>query len=120
MRQSKFSIVNRFKSFAHAFAGLKQFFETQHNAIVHAVATVVVIAAGIDFGISKIEWIAIALSIAIVWAAELLNSAIEVLCNLVMPEKNRQVKYIKDAAAAAVLISAIAAMIVGVVIFYLK
>ena len=76
-----------------------------------------VIAAGIWFNISINEWIAIALTCGIVLAAESFNSAIEALCDLVSPQQNPIIKKVKDLAAAAVLFTAIAALIVGCIIF---
>jgi diacylglycerol kinase len=116
----RFSVVDRLRSFRFAFSGLKQFFQTQHNAIIHAVATLVVIIAGFLVKLSSTEWTLIAIAITMVWAAELFNTAIEALCDMVMPEKHPQIKFIKDVAAAAVLMSAIGAVVIGLVIFIPK
>lgn len=84
---------------------------------VHLLATVVVIACGLYFSISAMEWCIIALCIGAVLAAELFNSAIELLTDLVKPEQHPVAGKIKDAAAGAVLVIALAAFVCGVLIF---
>jgi diacylglycerol kinase (ATP) len=116
----RFSIINRIKSFTYAFAGLKQFFQTQHNAIIHALATVGAVALGFLLSLTSAEWMFINIVIAMVWTAELFNTAIEALCDMVTLEKHPQIKFIKDVAAAAVLVSAIAAVVIGLIIFVPK
>jgi diacylglycerol kinase len=120
MKRNSFSMVSRIRSFEHAFAGIKQFFQTQHNAIVHAIATVIVIFAGFLLRLSPTEWMLTVVAIALVWTAELFNTAIEALCDMVTREKHPQIKFIKDVAAAAVLVSALAAVIIGLIIFIPK
>lgn len=116
----KFSIRKRLLSFTYAGKGLKSFIRKEHNAWIHSAATILVIAMGIVFHISTQEWIAIILCIGMVFAAEAFNTAIERLVNLVSPEQHPVAGDVKDIAAGAVLICAIAAAIVGVVIFIPK
>ena len=117
MKQEHFSLKKRARSFGYAFNGIKILFRYEHNAKIHSCVTMLVIAAGIWFNISINEWIAIALTCGIVLAAESFNSAIEALCDLVSPQQNPIIKKVKDLAAAAVLFTAIAALIVGCIIF---
>jgi diacylglycerol kinase (ATP) len=114
---SSFSIKARFKSFRYAFEGLNSFFSTQHNAIIHLVMTIAVFFAAIFFNVSREEAMAIMLATGFVWAAELFNTAIEKLADMVSKEFHPGIKFIKDVSAAAVLLSAIAAFLVGVIIF---
>jgi len=116
----KFSIKKRLKSFKYAFAGLKALLLFEHNSRIHLVAAVLVILLGILLKISVAEWLFIVLVIGIVFTAELLNSAIEKLADLVSPDHNEQIKRIKDYCAAAVLVSSIAALLIGVIIFIPK
>lgn len=116
----RFSIVDRIKSFTYAFAGLKQFFQTQHNAIIHALATVMAVVIGFLLKLSPNEWIFIIIVIAMVWAAELFNTAIEAVCDMITLEKHPKIKFIKDVSAAAVLVSALAALLTGLIIFLPK
>ena len=90
---------------------------TQHNARIHALATVLVLAAGALVGLSAREWALIALAIAGVWSAEAFNTSIEFLVDLASPEHHPLAGKAKDVAAGAVLIAAIASAIVGGVIF---
>jgi diacylglycerol kinase (ATP) len=115
--QSEFSIKARLRSFGFAFEGISAFFRTQHNALVHACATVVVIPFAAYYNISAAKWMALLIAIALVWMAELLNTAIEKVCDLVSPQKSAEVKFIKDVAAAAVLVASILAFLIGLLIF---
>ncbi|MEE4214245.1 MAG: diacylglycerol kinase family protein [Bacteroidales bacterium] len=110
-------LLNRLMSFRHAFRGLGLLVRNEANMRIHLVLTAVVIAAGILLHISFAEWLIIILTIGFVLVAESLNSAVEKLCDLVSPEEDRRIKNIKDMLAAGVLISAFAAIIVGLVIF---
>lgn len=107
----------RLRSFGHAFRGLKVLLQTQHNARIHAVATLLVVAAGALFGISPMEWALVALAVAGVWAAEALNTAIEFLVDLASPELHPLAAKAKDVAAGAVLVAAIGSLVVAVVVF---
>lgn len=107
----------RLRSFGHAFRGLKVLLQTQHNARIHAVATLLVLAAGALFGISPVEWAVVALAVAGVWAAEALNTAIEFLVDLASPELHPLAAKAKDVAAGAVLVAAIGSLVVGALVF---
>mgnify|MGYP003772082889 CR=1 FL=1 len=87
--------------------------KSQHNAWVHACATVAVIAAGLLFDVSPSEWCWLVLAIMAVWTAEALNTAFEFLADVASPEFHPLVKHSKDVAAGAVLVSAIGAVIIG-------
>ena len=117
MQENKFSFRQRAKSFQYAFQGLRQFFNTQHNAIIHAVATVLVIILAVIRKLPATEFLFIVVSIGLVWMAELFNTAIEKLCDMVCPQQHPQIKFIKDVSAAAVLITALVAVITACIIF---
>lgn len=117
MEQEKFSVKKRIKSFSYAFAGLKVLFKEEHNARIHAVASLLVVAAGILFHITAGEWIAVVLCIGMVVSAEIVNSSIERCADFVKQERDDRKRDIKDLGAAAVLVCAIAAAVVGCIIF---
>lgn len=117
MEQEKFSVKKRIKSFSYAFAGLKVLFKEEHNARIHAVATLLVVAAGILFRITAGEWIAVVLCIGMVISAEAVNSSIERCADFVKQKRDDRKRDIKDLGAAAVLVCAIAAAVVGCIIF---
>jgi diacylglycerol kinase (ATP) len=104
-------------SFGHAFRGLARLLATQHNAWIHAAATLVVCALAALLGVSAGEWLALVLAISAVWSAEAMNTAFESLCDLVSPERRPLVQQAKDLGAAAVLVSATGAAIVGLIVF---
>lgn len=117
MKSSRFSVRQRLRSFAYAFAGLRLLIGREHNARIHVVAAVMAMVAGFLLHLSVGEWLALVLSMALVLALEAVNSAIERLADVVSPGKNEQIGQVKDLAAAAVLCAAIAACIVGLLIF---
>ncbi len=116
--KTEFSIVKRAKSFTHAGRGLWIFFRTTHNAWIHVFLFLIAFVLGIYFQITAMEWIALILSAGFVLAAEAINTAIEIDINLTSPEYHPYARDTKDVAAGAVLISAIAALVVGVIIFW--
>jgi diacylglycerol kinase (ATP) len=117
---NKFSIKARKNSIQFALQGMISFFRCEHNARIHLVATIFVIALGI---ISRINWFEAAiltLATGFVWIAEIFNTAIESMMDHLSPEKHENVRIIKDVSAAAVLFSAFVAVIVGAFIFLPK
>ncbi|MEM9052379.1 MAG: diacylglycerol kinase family protein [Bacteroidota bacterium] len=120
MSKANFSFSKRLQSFKYAFAGLKSLIKDEHNSRVHLFAASIAVTAGILLEITKTEWFVILILIGLVFSAELFNSAIENICDLVSPEKNDLVKKAKDQAAGAVLVIAMVAAIVGLWIFVPK
>jgi diacylglycerol kinase len=106
------------RSFRFAFLGIWQFFRNENNAKVHLLATVVVLLAGYYFRLSPNEWLWIVAAIALVWITEAVNTAIEKLVDLVSPHFDPRAGAIKDLAAGAVLLAALAAVIIGLLIFW--
>jgi diacylglycerol kinase (ATP) len=90
----------------------------QHNAWIHAAATVVVVTAALLFRVTAADWCWIILAISIVWTAEALNTAFEFLADAASPEFHPLVRDAKDVAAGAVLVTAIASAIIGALIFW--
>lgn len=120
MTTEKFSITKRLKSFGHAFNGLKTAFKGEHNLRIHLVAAILVVILGIYFKIEIVEWLILTLTIGFVIAMELLNSSIENLADYACKEQHPMIKKVKDIAAGAVLVSAISALIVGLLVFIPK
>ena len=110
-------LTGRLRSFGHAFRGLGILLRTQHNARIHTVAAILVVAAGVLARISPTEWALIALAVVCVWATEALNTSIEFVVDLVSPELHPLAAKAKDVAAGAVLVAAIGSLIVGVLVF---
>ncbi|MFM8809584.1 MAG: diacylglycerol kinase family protein [Chthoniobacterales bacterium] len=106
------------ESFACAFRGIAALLKSEVHARIHLVATVAVIALGWSLEITRNEWIAVVLSIGLVWVAEALNTAIEYVADLAHPDEHPEVKKLKDLAAAAVLFASIVALIVALLIFW--
>lgn len=105
------------RSFIFALNGIKSVFRSEKNAVVHSIIALVAIVSGILLRISRMEWLVVVLCIGLVFAAEIFNTAVERLVDLVSPGKNEKAGMIKDISAGAVLIVAIASVIAGLLIF---
>lgn len=110
-------IKTRLKSFGYAFTGLWTLFRTETHAQIHLLALVVVTVAGLITGLERWEWLAIILTIALVVAAEGMNTALEALADALHPGHHPLVGKAKDVAAGAVLFCAIAALAVALIVF---
>lgn len=112
-----YSFKKQLKSFTFAWKGILTCAGHEQNITFHLIAAIIVLAAGFCFGISRTEWMVVMLCIGTVIAAELFNSAIERLVDMVSPEWKKIAGEVKDIAAGAVLVTAIAAAIVGMIVF---
>lgn len=106
----------RTKSFQYAFQGLRRLYR-ESNARIHAVATVLMIGLGWALRLTQMEWVLLALAATLVWVAEAMNTALEVLSDAVVPEHSPLIGTAKDVAAGAVLLAAIGAVVVGLLVF---
>ncbi len=112
---SKF-ILSRLRSFVYAFHGWAYVMRTQQNAWVHAMVATLVFIVGLWVGLPPRDWAVIILTITMVFAAEFINTAIEAVVDLATSEKHPLAKVGKDVGAAAVLIAALAAVLIGLLI----
>lgn len=108
------------KSFGYALSGIVSCFRSEPNFSIHTVLAVVVLTLSFLCKLSAIEWIAVCFCIALVISMEMLNTAIEKLCNVVQKEVHPAIKKVKDIAAGAVLVSALFSLITGTIIFLPK
>jgi len=122
--ESPFSLMGRLRSFRHAAVGIWFVVRSQHNAWLHAIATVLamVLAIALNFAVPSrrfelVEWGLLVLAIMLVWVAETFNTGLEVLAAAITSERHPIVKIAKDVAAAAVLMSAMGAFMVGCILF---
>ncbi len=107
----------RLESFRHAFRGIGMLLVSTPNAWIHAAATVLVFAAGAWLGLDRDEWQWVVLAMGLVWAAEALNTAVEELGDAVTTDHHPKIGRAKDVAAGGVLLAAIAAAIIGLLVF---
>ncbi len=114
--QNKNFLSSRIASFGHAFRGWWYVLRTQQNAWVHAVVATLVFIVGFWLGLPPRDWAVLILTIAMVFTAEFVNTAIEAVVDLASPGKHPLAKVGKDVGAAAVLIAALAAIIIGLLI----
>jgi diacylglycerol kinase (ATP) len=111
------SFSGRIRSIGYGLQGVRTMVCSQHNAWVHAAATILVVGGGLCFRLRADEWCWITLAIVSVWTAEALNTAFEFLTDVASPEFHPLAGKAKDVAAGAVLISAVGAVIIGLLIF---
>ena len=109
-------IVSRLHSFRHAFRGWFYALRTQRNAWIHSVVATIVFILGLWLQLSPLDWAIIILTIAMVFAAEFMNTAIEAVVDLASPDTHPLAKIAKDVGAAAVLVAALAAIIIGLLL----
>lgn len=109
-------ITSRIISFSHAFRGWGHVMQTQQNAWVHVVVATLVFVVAIWLGLPSRDWAVLILTIALVFSAEFVNTAIEAVVDLASPLHHPLAKVGKDVGAAAVLIAALAAVLVGLLI----
>ena len=107
-------------SFDHAFDGFVYAIRPQPNFRFHLLATIVVILLGLYFSISPLEWLILVFAINTVLVAELVNTSIEAMVDLITLERRADAKIAKDVAAAMVLVSAALSVIVGLIVFLPK
>jgi len=108
--------VSRAHAFTHAFRGWWFVIRTQHNAWLHAVASTLVMLMAWRLHLSTVEWAVLLLTIALVWTAEFINTALEAVVDLASPNQHPLAKVGKDVGAAAVLIAALTSILVGLLI----
>jgi len=115
-RKAQNEFYDRAKSFGYAFEGWWYVLRTQHNAWIHALISMAVLVLGLWLQIPLRDWAVIILAMMAVWIAEFMNTAIESVVDMVMPEFHPLAKAAKDVAAAAVLVGAIGSVLVGLLI----
>ena len=119
-REINESMVNFLKGFMYAFNGLEDFFKRERNGRIQFSIAVVTVMVACLLHVSSFEWIVLCGCIANVLAFEMINSALEKLCNLVHPEYHPAIKVIKDIAAGAVLWVSVFSAVIGLIIFLPK
>jgi len=116
----KFSLRARGQSFKYAFDGITGFFQREHNALLHALATLAVAVLALLLPVTRWEIIVLVLVTGLVWTAELFNTAIEKIMDFISVKEHTEIKFIKDISAAAVLVTALIALVTGCLVFIPK
>lgn len=114
--REQITLRRRLLSFVYAFEGWWHVLRTQPNAWIHATISVVVFGLAFWLHLSRIEWAILLLTTILVWMAEFANTALEAVVDMTMPDYHPLAKIAKDVAAAAVLVGALGAVIVGLLI----
>ncbi len=112
--------ASRLKSFHYAIGGIRSVIISEPNFKIHIIAALIILTACWVLNLSALEWCLSILIISMVLVAEIINTTIENLCDLIQPEYNERIKVIKDISAAGVLIVSVAASIIGVILFLPK
>jgi diacylglycerol kinase len=108
------------KTFSTAFNGIKYFFKTERNGKIQAGVSLITILSGLYLRITAVEWIIIVLCMGLVLALEMINTALEHLCNMIHADYHPSIKIIKDIAAGAVLTFSAVSVVAGLIIFLPK
>jgi diacylglycerol kinase (ATP) len=108
--------ISRAHSFRHAFHGLWYVIRTQRNAWIHALITMLVLLVALWMCLPLRDWAVLFLTIALVWTAEFINTALEAVVDLASPQQHPLAKVGKDVGAAAVMLASLAAILVGLLI----
>ena len=109
-------LYSRARSFKYAFEGWAYVIRTQHNAWIHALISIGVLALGAWLRLPPRDWAVIILAMMAVWMAEFMNTALEAIVDLASPEPHPLAKVAKDVAAAAVLVGALGSVLVGLLV----
>jgi diacylglycerol kinase (ATP) len=109
-------LYSRIVAFGHAFRGWWYVLKTQHNAWIHSLFASVVILVGLWVGLKPLDWAVIVLTIAMVFTAEFINTAIEAVEELASPVHHPLAKVGKDVGAGAVLVAALAGIVIGLLV----
>lgn len=110
--------ITRFvRSFSFSISGLKYAYKYEQSMFVHVIATICVITANIIFKVQPIEWLITVLAIGMVLAAELINTAIEAIVDMVTLEFHPLAKIAKDCGSAATFVLAMMAAVIGIVVY---
>jgi diacylglycerol kinase (ATP) len=116
MNRIKLFFISRAHSFRHAFHGWVYVIRTQRNAWIHAVITTLVVLVAAWLHLPVRDWAVLFITIALVWTAEFINTALEAVVDLASPQQHPLAKVGKDVGAAAVLLASLAAILVGLLI----
>ena len=112
-----FTFTGRLRSVRYAVRGVRTMLAGQHNAWVHAAATVAVVVAAVILRVSRGDWCWLVAAMMAVWTAEALNTAFEFLCDVASPAFHPAVEKAKDVAAGGVLLTAVGATAIGGLVF---
>ncbi len=104
------------QSFCHALEGLAYVVRYERNARIHLAVALLVIALGFWLGLEPGQWAPLAVAIALVFAGEMLNTVVELTIDMITPHHNAHAKHIKDVAAGAILVNALAAVVIGLLV----
>jgi diacylglycerol kinase len=113
----KESIRSRIKAIKIALEGITYVLKTQLNARIHAAFTLAVFLLAGLLKLPRLEWMILLLTVGLVWAAEIFNTAVEVAVDIVSPDYDPKAKIIKDISAGAVLVSVFISILIGLILF---
>lgn len=116
MNKFAYFFVSRYRAFGHAFRGWWYVIRTQRNAWIHALATALVVLLTAWLRLPARDWAVLLVTIALVWTAEFINTALEAVVDLASPRHHPLARVGKDVGAAAVLIAALTSILVGLLI----
>lgn len=115
MKPHRYSL---YKAFRYAIRGILTAVQTERNMKIHIAAALIVFIAAALLQLDQIRWLFLLLVVAMVFVAELMNTAVEAVVDLITPEEHLLARVAKDTAAGAALVAAVFAVVIGVIVFY--
>lgn len=119
-RNKEFGLKRFLKSFKYSLDGLKYAYKNEQSMLVHLIVTIIAITLGILFKISNFEWIITIFLLSVTASLELLNTAIEAVCDMVTHEYNKLAKVAKDTSSASVFFTSMLGAVSGLIIYVPK
>lgn len=116
MKDTSF-VKGRIKSLKYAVVGAYKLLTTEHSIMVQFTIGILVTILGFVFEITKVEWMLQTLAVGMVLGIEGMNTAVEKIADFIHPEHHKKIGFIKDIAAGAVAFAAIAAIVIGLIIY---
>ena len=110
-------LIGLVRSFGYAFAGIARLVRQQRNAQIHVGLTLLILGISLAWGLSRLEWLVLVLTISLVLSMEAINTAVEAVVDLASPQFHPLAKLAKDVAAGGVLIAAIGAVVIALLLY---
>ncbi|WP_145035294.1 diacylglycerol kinase family protein [Paenibacillus sp. Y412MC10] len=107
-----------YRAFGCAMRGILTAVQTERNMKIHIAAALIVFIAAALLQLDRISWLFLVLAVSVVFIAELVNTAVEAIIDLVSPEEHVLARVAKDTAAGAALVAAVFAVVIGIMVFY--
>lgn len=115
MKPHRYSL---YRAFGCAMRGIATAIKTERNMKIHIAAALIVFIAAAMLQLDRVRWLFLVVAVGMVFVAELMNTAVEAVVDLISPEEHVLARVAKDTAAGAALVAAVFAVVIGIIVFY--